>query len=192
MRRILLMAAAASTLALGVTGVASASEHHHHHAQHRRRHHEHMRTVLIGAAQGLPSVPPVSGAAKVSSFTAGKLTITLADGTMLSGRVSEATEIRCEAADRPPMIVDQDGDSRGGPGPGAQGNRDEVDNDQGDDNDRGNDNDQGDDNDQGNDNDHGVAERCTVAALIPGAVVSEAELRVGAAGAVWEELELVA
>jgi hypothetical protein len=217
MRRPLQTATVISTLALALPGAALASGHstHHRRHDHRRSHShqiEHVRTVHFGTvptdvAPGQPPTAPppsTSTAPKVVSFTAGKLTIELADGTIVSATVNDATEIRCEGIDQDPgMPGDQDrddgdgsgapgpsgpsgGSSQGGPGPSGDQDGGEDDQNRGD-----QDQDRGDVNDQNEDNDED-AERCTTAALQPGAVVGEAELRISAAGAVWEEIELVA
>jgi hypothetical protein len=202
MRRTILTAIASSSLVFALTGVAAASEHHHHnHRSHHASAHrraEHARTVSFGVpvaplgASEAPAALPASGAAgTVTSFTGGKLTITLADGTVIAGKVTEATEIRCESAmadndeDRGdfddqdgssghspggPPTGREDGDSHGGPGSG----QDQNDND-------------GDDNDE-----HEDAPPCASGALVAGAAVREAELRIDSVGAVWEQIELLA
>jgi hypothetical protein len=212
MQRTFLISTGLSALALALAPVASASapthaEHHHHrsHHAHSRAHHlSRPHTISVGApaaATGAIQAPVGSApaAATVTSFTDGRLTITLADGTMLSGKVTEDTRIECEPADEAPFPGDQDrgdgdrqdgdsGHSPGGPPMGTQGDESRGGPGPGHDQD---DNDNDNDNDRGNDNDNDAVS-CTAAALLPGAVVSEAELRVGSAGAVWEELELVA
>ena len=66
--------------------------------------------------------------------------------------------------------ADDDGQSNSGPG---DGRRDADDGDT-----------------TGDDDGQDEAEHCTTAALVPGAVVREAELSVSSAGAVWEKVEL--
>jgi hypothetical protein len=104
------------------------------------------------------------------------LTLTLTDGSTVSGKLTDATEIECDASAPTATAADHgdrgegnglDGeDHHGGPqGPGGH-------------------------DDHGDDNDDNEAEHCTAAALVAGAVVREAELRVSSAGAVWEKVEL--
>src|ERR1700743_489785 len=118
-RPMILTALAAGSLALAGTGVAAAEHgqeavHHHRHGHRALAHRRHLRRVHVvhvvtppNAAAPMPvpattppATPPPNGAATVASFANGVLTVTLADGTMLSGRVTEATRIRCELADR--------------------------------------------------------------------------------------------
>ena len=136
------------------------------------------------------------------SFTNGVLTIKAGDGNMASGKVTNATELRCEQQEPAGMQShDRGRGDNGGGGDNDRGDNDQGDNDRGDnargDNDRG-DNDRGDnqdnqgDNDNDNDNDNDEANQmCTTANLVPGAIVQKAELRISGAGAVWDEVELV-
>jgi hypothetical protein len=194
MRRFLLGAVAASLLTF--TGSATAVAAHHgkrHHRTHhaaRHRHHHAARVLRFGVAafttSGAPAQAPTSpsdeNAGTVKSFTGGVLTITLADETEVSGKVTEATRVRCESTTPKASEDDEQGDDN-----------------QGDDDGQGDDN-QGDEpgsavasaasNDSGDDDGAGN-EACTTAALAPGAVVRGAELRLSSAGAVWEEVELL-
>jgi hypothetical protein len=82
----------------------------------------------------------------------------------VSGRVTNATELKCEA----PEPAEMHNDDHGGDG-----------------GDRG-----GDSGDHGDD--HGQDEQmCAPGGLTAGAVVHEAELRITTFGAFWEEVELV-
>jgi hypothetical protein len=107
----------------------------------------------------------------IKSFTGGVLTISLAGGGTLSGRVTDATEIEC---------------------PGAEESSDEGrDDDQGDDNDnQGDDNDDQGDDDQGDDDDDADEHDCGTAALTTGRTVREAELSGSGASATFREVEL--
>src|SRR5437879_1930850 len=120
MKRIFLATAGASLLAICAPGAALA-----HHARHRsacsaraHRHHAHCAHARVlrfgaattassgtvtGATSGAPHDAPPSGepAGKVKSFTGGVLTITLTDGTEVSGKVTENTELECESATPP-------------------------------------------------------------------------------------------
>jgi hypothetical protein len=201
MKRMLLAAATSSMLALAAPSLATASAHHHakchsrsHHACAHARHAHHARVITFGAQ--LPSTgtttsgtttaaPGGETAGKVASFTGGVLTITLNDNSTVSGKVTDQTELSCESAT------------------GSEGN-DSDDNDQnGDENSGGNGDDsanhgpgmgsKGDDMSSGGDSeDAGQApSSCTSAALVPGAVVREAELSIGSAGAVWKHVDLL-
>ena len=104
-------------------------------------------------------------AGTVKSFSNGVLTIALADGSTLSGHVTDATEIECDETAR----ASDDG-------PGSR------DDDQGDDRDEPGDDDDQDDDDQ--------AAACGQAALEPGVDVREAELETENGQAVFEKVEL--
>jgi hypothetical protein len=202
MKRILLLAGMTSALAIVPVGLAVAdgqSEHaatHKHEAHHRHHHRGHIR-LFTKAASSTPSQPTSStgddqAVASVTSFTGGVLTLTLTDGSTVAGKVNEGTEIECRMAEeQQPGDGDENhggSSGRGGPGPSGSSQRDD-----GDDNDHG-DNDQG-DNDHGDD--HGVEPgqpemaSCGTSALVAGAKVSEAELRVSTSGATWAKVELV-
>jgi hypothetical protein len=179
MRRMLLMAVMGSALALAAPGVASAQ-----HGKRHARHHKHAHIVKFGTASvsTTPSGPTATTptgtpAGKVKSFENGVLTITLADESMVSGKVTEATKLRCRSAtSQENSGDDQGGDEHGDVSAhvsdqnGSQGWH-HV--------------------DDGDDDDNGSAATCTTAALAPGAVVGEAELSVSSAGAVWEKVELI-
>jgi hypothetical protein len=196
MRRIFLMALAASALSLAAPGIASA--HHgksRHHARHSRRSH-HARLVRFGTlpsssvsggapqagAPTTPATPTNETAGTVKEFTEGVLTILLSDGkTLVSGKVTERTEIHCQPAapTEGDDNDDQQGDNSGGDshsGSSVQG--DQVTG-------------SGDDDNGGGDDEHGGQANCTTAALVPGAVVREAELSVGSGGAVWDQIDLI-
>jgi hypothetical protein len=219
MRRMLI--AAVATTALTLPGVALAhggdrqrGEDHHGVQQgelHHARHHRHARLIAFrahaptttapGQAGASPSPTPVTSerAGTIASFTGGTLTITLDDGTAVSGKVTPRTEIECRAGSA--TAADDNGDGgRGdanssGPGPSGQsggsgrdGRDGDADHNDADHNDLGA-NDVG-DNDAGDDDAHDEAEHCMPAALVPGASVREALLSVGSAGAFWVKLEL--
>jgi hypothetical protein len=202
MRRFILTAVASTALAIPAAAVASHQGEHHaredHHGVHHKRHHRHSHIVRFGAvtsAGGAPGtaapVPAQPGetsqetAGKVASFADDTLAITLNDGSTVSGKVNEGTEIECRAAIAGAAgnggsddhgdndnSDDRGHDGQSGRGPGAGGQDD------------------GPGHDVGDDNGQDEAEHCTSAALVPGAVVREAELRVSSAGAVWEKVEL--
>jgi hypothetical protein len=82
MRRLLLLTIGLLTLALAAPSVASAYGHHHGH-HHKHRHHKAHRALLTGDAAGT-----------IASFDGTTLTITLKDGSTVSGAVTDDTEIR--------------------------------------------------------------------------------------------------
>jgi hypothetical protein len=202
MRRMIITAVTAAALAIPGVAVASHQGEHqarevHHGARHHKRHHRHAHLLRFGAAagnsaaSGSSSTPAASAdetAGTIASFASGTLTITLSDGSTVSGKVTEGTEIECRSAmasaarDGDQGDDNDQGDDRGddgrsssGPGDGEHGGVSADD---------------GDDNDANDDGAQDEAEHCTTAALTPGAVVREAELRVSSAGAVWEKVEL--
>ncbi len=182
MRRILTTALASSLLALALPAAASAhhegrhdfehrAEAHHRHHHHHHRHHA--RTVVFAkrsttttTSSGTPA-PPTEAVATVASFENGVLKIMLADGSTVSGKVNEMTEISCDRADHDFGDDDDDDDGGSQSGPGSFHHDDE----------RGPQDGQS----------QGV---CGVSALVAGAKVEEAELRVSGAGAFWEKVEL--
>jgi Ni/Co efflux regulator RcnB len=191
MRRIL-FAVLVSAVALAIVPATSLADHdrgeHHrrdrerehrrdHERRHERRHHHKVRQVRLG------HTPIVSGdhstAGMIKSFDGTVLTITLNDGTDVSGTVADFTRITCDAPGN--MVNDDHGrDGGGNSGPGNSGDR----GDQGDD--RGDQGDQGDD--RGDDNSD--EQMCSTTDLMPGATVQDAELRISGAGSFWEEVEL--
>lgn len=201
MRRMIITAVAATALAVPGVAVASHQGEHqgaheliHHHKRHHAGRHQSSHVISFGAAAsstpttstGTTPPAPVAGssdetAGTVASFSGATLTITLSDGSTVSGKVDSSTEIECRAMTasaardgQPGDDNDQfddrghDGQSNSGPGDGRDGGDD------------------GDDNSGAQEE----AEHCTTAALVPGAVVREAELRISSAGAVWEKVEL--
>jgi hypothetical protein len=110
---------------------------------------------------------------KVESFDGKTLVISLFSGGTISGAVSDETEVECDSDPADDRGQDEGDDDQG----------DHHGDDQGDDND-----DQGDDNDDQGD-DHGN-EDCGTDALVAGAKVLEAELKISGGEAVWEDVEL--
>jgi hypothetical protein len=190
MKRMLLAAAASSLLVLAAPSVASA---HHgkchgrsHHACSHVRHAHHARLLKFGASLSTtattttPTPPASEPAGKVASFEGGVLTIMLTDGSAVSGKVTEQTEIRCEsAAPTEGDDADDQGDESSG-GNGEDSSSHVGFSSRGDDLSSG-----------GGDDDGGDAQACTSTALVPGAVVLEAELSIGSGGAVWEHIDLI-
>ena len=171
MRRILLLAMGVLALAIAVPSVASAHGRHHHHHHHHKA--KHARVKHFGGRASVdPAGPAAPGdAGTVASFdqTTGLLTITLADGSSVSGKVTSDTNINCIPAQPTATASHHDGSD-----------------DQGDD--------QGDD-DQGDDGDHHGRchgqSACDASDLVPGAVVHEAILKLGSDGAEFKLVLLV-
>jgi hypothetical protein len=186
MKRILLVAVSSSALALAAPAIASA----HHHAKHHHKHHGAKTRVLTFRASAAPTTSPASptapttptteSAGKVASFKEGVLTITLNDGTSVSGKVTEQTQIHCSA---PPTTGGEDNDDEGGSGEGDHGSSGQP---------RASESsrhlaraaDHGDGGDEGQ-------QSCTTSALTEGALVREAELSISSAGAVWDHVDLI-
>ena len=218
MKRMLLSAATSSLLAIAAPGVAAAAHqgkrHHRAHHSHRNAHRNahRARMMVFGAAMPAgsgatgttapttpattPTTPGTAGetAGTVTSFTAGVLTITLTDGTVVSGKVTENTEIQCQSAVTAGGSGDDQGEDVSGSDDGqgttgqAQARMSSHDGGSG-----GGDGQDGEDGQSGEGHQDGGESQaaCTAAALVPGAVVREAELSVSSAGAVWHQVDLV-
>ncbi len=196
MKRMLLMTTTSAMLAVAAPGVASAHHGERHHGSHRanahRHHHHHhaapARVRIFGTPAapvstppGTPPVTPPSRndepAGTVASFAGGVLTITLKDGSTVSGKVTDRTEIHCQSATVPPPVEEgEHGGDRSHGEDGQSSGRDDGDDGPGDDNGAGDDA-----------NEHS----CTTAALVAGAVVREAKLIVSSSGAIWANVDLV-
>jgi hypothetical protein len=130
----------------------------------------------------------------VDSFENGVLTITLANGGKLSAAVTDETDIECDSEPGDDRGEDEHGDHHGDHGDDNDG--DEGDDNEGDDNEGDDgDGDHGDDRSlQGDGGDHGDDEGnedCGTEALVAGAKVLEAELKVSGGEAVWTDVELL-
>jgi hypothetical protein len=204
MKRMLLPLLAASLLTLLAPAVASAHRGHHHH--HARSHHHHAtsaRLVNFGAgtlaASGtatspVQATPTNESAGTVESFEAGVLKIKLGDGTIVSGKVTEETELRCQPATPPTEPGDDDGGDdenaqQGDQQHGSPGS-DQFAAQHGDVLAHSADTQGGDDQGEG-DGGEETQESCTTAVLVHGAIVREAELKLTGSGAVWEKLDIV-
>lgn len=195
MQRSLLTAMGITALALAMPGAALAhnghGRHHHHHRARAHAHHAKFRLVHIGPATSTPAPAPATtptpeNAGTVTSYTNGLLTLTLKDGSTVSGKVTNETRIGCVKT-MPTTPA---------PGAGDQG--------------QGEDNGQGDDHqnrgDMSRHGDHGSGDwrhgdddapttepgpPCDSSALVTGAVVRAAELRIGPGGTEFECVLLV-
>jgi hypothetical protein len=204
MRRSLLTAVGIMALVLAVPSVALAHHgrgHHHHH--NSKAHHAQFRFMHIGSpaaapvtptAPTTPTTPPApENAATVASYTGGVLTLTLNDGSTVSGKVTADTRIDCVKATPPPPTGTTTPPTDGSPG---------DDNGQGDDQSRGDMSQSGQgqdgwqhDEQGGDDNEEeiqGTTEPpCDSSALVAGAIVRFAELRIGPNGTEFESILLV-
>jgi hypothetical protein len=189
----LLAAATSSLFALAAPSLASArhSKCHgrSHHACSHVRHAHHARIVKFGASASTtapsgttPTAPTGETAGKVASFEGGVLTITLNDGSSVSGKVTEQTEISCQSATPTSGDdADEQGDESSG-GNGEDSSHVRLSS-------RGDDLSAGGGGDD--DEDGGQSSSCTSTALVPGAVVREAELSIGGGGSVWKHIDLI-
>jgi hypothetical protein len=197
--RCIALIAAVAGLAL-VPGAASAhsgspgERHHHHHRHHVRGHHHHHARVKVitsrdpaSGAYTDPNGPATSGQVTIASFSNGKLTLQLADGTT-TGRVTDKTTIRCATPPQGTTTAAARGDD--GPGDDQSGGDGPGD-------DRGGDRGPGDDDgaghDAGDDDAPGAGDRagtCDQSALVAGAVVSRAKLRISGGVATFQQIEV--
>jgi hypothetical protein len=191
MRRLLFTVLACLAVTVALPAGAMARHHARHHA-HRmshnaRSHRARIRHFGAAASQSGSTAKSESGepgddngqgddqggdngqtAGTVTSFSGGMLTITLNDGTTVTGLVTGETNIECQAASTTQMHNDDQGD-----GGGDNSGSDDTGGSGGE--------------DQGEDGD-GNGASCTPA---PGMTVREAELRVSSSGAIWKDLELI-
>lgn len=193
MRRVTITMSAALVLLVFAPGSAVA-----HGGHHRRHHHaRHTRIERFGDVSGAPTDTPSSAdnAGMVQSFDNGVLTIMLNDHSLVSGSVTNDTEIECMAPEGS-TAVHEDGDGGGdqsGDGDQNANGDDQAQNMDG----QGAGEDQGeaaepneDQAEEQNENENEAGNNCSTANLTPGAVVREAELRISSAGSVWNKVEL--
>jgi hypothetical protein len=208
-----LVLGAAALLAL--PGVAAAKDHNHdgipdgweksHHLslQVNQAHRDQDRDQLTNRAEFLAGDNPrdddsnndgvmdgEENAGTIASFDAatGKLTISLFGGETLSGVVTESTEIKCEGVDNSSgdRQLSDSGSSSGQSGDDNGGHDEEPGDDNGGDNSGPGSSSSG----PGNGDEQGENGECTTAALVPGAVVQEAELNASQGVATFEKVEL--
>lgn len=202
MRRTLLTAVGVLTLALAVPGAALAHHGHsrHHKGHHGKAHHARFRFEHIGptgVSAGTtgptgptgPSGPPApenAGTVVSYSTTTNILEVKLGDESVVKGKVTENTRIECVKATPP---------TEAGPTDESPGD----DSGEGDDQSRGDMSQSGEgwgDHKDGGDDDGGEVSAateppCDSSLLVPGAVVREAELRIGPGGTEFESIVLV-
>lgn len=203
MKRNLLTAVGVMALVLAVPSAALAHHgrgYHHHH----KAHHAKFRIVHIGSTASTPTAPTATtapattppapeNAGKVASYTGGVLALTLNDGSTVSGKVTDNTRIGCIKAtpatpptgSKPPTEENPgddngqgDDQSHGDMNQGDQGNNDSQ---------------QGEGNDGDDDGEVQTAPEppCDSSALVTGAIVRGAELRIGPGGTEFESILLV-
>jgi hypothetical protein len=214
MKRLLIPAVSAMALALAVPGAAMASHGRHHHKS-KSHHAAKARVEHFGPKSTTTTTAPTSNmsdnAGTVASFTNGVLTLTLNDHSTVSGMVTSNTEIECEAP-QTATVADNHGDGNGSgdnsSGDGGDGQSQQTPSGQttttptttGDQNQTGDQNESGDQNaneagdqnaNQADDQNENQAAACTTADLVPGAVVHQADLRIGSTGAEFKSVKLV-
>jgi hypothetical protein len=201
MRRTLLTAVGVLTLALAVPGAALAhhGHGHHHKGHHGKAHHARFRFEHIGPTgvsagttgptgpTGPSGAPATENAGTVVSYstTTNILEIKLNDESVVKGKVTEDTRIECVKASTTPTGGEPTDQSPG------------DDSGEGDDQSRGDMSQSGEgDHKDGGDDDGGEVSApseppCDTSALVPGAVVRAAELRIGPGGTEFESIVLV-
>jgi hypothetical protein len=171
-RRILLLVIGVLALAIALPSVASAHGRHHHHHHHKAKH---ARVKHFGGKATVdpagPAAPGDAGTVASLDQGTGVLTLTLADGSTVSGKVTEDTSIGCIPAG------ETSGPTAAASHHGGSGD-DEGDDDHGDDGDR-------------HDGHCGGQSACDASDLVPGAVVHEAILKLGPNGAEFKLVLLV-
>jgi hypothetical protein len=176
MSRTRIAGAIAALAMLAAPAVASAHRGHDDNGRHHGRHH-HAKKAHV---KDLP-------AGTVTSFTAGELTITLANNKTYTATVTDKTVIKCDtAAPQTPAPATARTSRHGDDDPAGDDRGD----DQGDDHVQGGavqKDDQDDDHGNGDDNGNG---RCTAADLVAGTKVTDADLSLSNGG-VWKKVELL-
>jgi hypothetical protein len=147
-----------------------------------------------------PTTPPTTpeNAGTVASYTNGVLTLTLNGGSTVSGKVTNDTKIECvkatptpptgteeEPTDQSPGDDNSQGDDQSGGDMSQQGDQESGDSGK---------SQQGDHGDSGDNDDEGPGTTeppCDSSALVAGAVVRAAELRIGPGGTEFESILLV-
>jgi hypothetical protein len=202
MRRIFAAPLASLAVALAVPGVALAHHGHHHHGNraHLLRFGSARASTITGTPivnPGSPTPPAEENAGTVESFENGVLTIKLTDGSLVKGKVTSDTDLRCVPATPPSGTSGDDdqgdgGDQRSSSGDqGSSSSGDQGSQSSGDDQAHASDLQSSDRGNQDQGDDGGQNMTCTTELLKKGAVVREAELEVNGAGSVWENVVLV-
>jgi hypothetical protein len=193
-RIIITLVASAAVLAVAP---AVALGHHHHsaHKLHHAKRHARIRHRTFGSDDPTTSSASPDNAGTVDTFSNGVLTITLNDGTTVTGHVTNATELECTSSSN---TMGMDGDTSGDDNGGSSSGDDNGGSSSGDDNGRSATTTNSGDNDANEDQNEDVNEDqnedeqgCSTASLTHGTVVREAELNIGSGGAIWHQVELI-
>jgi hypothetical protein len=180
---------------------ASAVARHHHRRHHGRTHHA--RIERFGDVNNMPATSSSpDNAGTVQSFHNGVLTIVLNDGSTITGRVTNDTELECMAPEQNQTMHEDgdrgDGDQSGdGDNSGSGDNQAQASGDQSSGEDQGdaaeqNDNQAEDqnENEAAEENENEMENNCSTSHLTPGTIVHEAELRISSTGSIWKKVEL--
>jgi hypothetical protein len=189
----------AATGLLFVFGPAAALAHHQSRGHHgTRAHHAHIRR--FGDVTSAPTTTSsTDNVGTVASFTGGVLTITLNDGSTVSGAVTNDTAIECMSSGQSQSTHDSgdqgsgdNGDQSSGSGDQTSGSDDQADQTSGSD-EQGDQSssteDQGDQSSSGEDQGD-ASSSCSSADLTAGKTVHAAELKITSAGKTWDKVEL--
>jgi hypothetical protein len=178
----LTLTAVASSLVLAIAPASALASHHGKRHHHKRVHHARVIRKRFGDLNNptTPTTTPTSDSAgTIESFTNGVLIIKLNDNSTVSGKVTNDTEIECEAADNE-TTMHADGDGGGGDRSGS-GDQSGGENNSGDDDGAG---------ENENENENENAQNCSTS-LTGGTMVRGAELKISSAGAVWDKVDLI-
>lgn len=183
MRRTLITLVMSAAVLVAAPSAALAAHHSHHHARHHRaRRASHIRHRQFGRAD---TTQPGNSeqAGTVASFANGILTITLNDGSTVSGAVTNDTQLSCMAPDSTSQ-----GDDESGSGDDSSNSGDDNGDSSSTSGDDNGDNSSASDDDNGGDDN---AQMCSTADLTPGTPVAEANLEVSGSGATWNSVDLI-
>jgi hypothetical protein len=193
MKRIIITLVAGTAVLAAGPAVALARHHHGSHRSLHAKRHARIRHEKFGSTDPTTPASSPDNAGTVDTFSNGILTITLNDGSTVTGKVTDATELECTAAS---STTGAERDSSGdGSGSGddnggtttttSSGSDDNSSTTSGDD-------DAAENQTEDNNDDQGEnAQSCSTTSLTHGTVVREAELNVGSGGAVWDKVELI-
>jgi hypothetical protein len=202
MKRLIITLAAMAALAVAMPAGVLAKHHGHTHG--KRSHSHHARLLRFGSLSTSstgttgptgPSGPQTSSgdtAGTVDSFDGTKLVIKLNDGSTVSGNVTSATEIECEAPQQAGATGDDDS-SEGVDNDDAQGddeNGQQPSDDQQTATPTAHESDSGETGDDSGDEGSSQS-ACGTSALTAGTIVKEAELMVGPGGSVFHSIHLI-
>lgn len=201
----LALSLAAPSAALAHHGPGHHRNHHHARAQHARFRFEHIGPTGVSAPSTTPSAPtPPSGttpenAGKVFSYEKEVLTLTLNDGSTVSGKVTANTRIECVGSPatgtEPPTRGPDDDNGQGDDQ--SRGDMSQSDQGWGKQGDEGSEGwgqkEQGgeDQDDDGDEPPTSPEPPCDSSLLVKEQIVRAAELRIGPSGEEWESLLLV-